>query len=158
MKVLLFCFAAFVNLFALSQSKEAVFEAHNADLLLLDSLIFEEVNVQRLITNKAKIFKSDSLDIQANQHSRVMAHAGDIFYSSFKNKAGECNLKLSLGSGMNYQEIAKIIVDRWKASPGHAELILGEYFIYGGCGVSTREMSTSDAVELFVCFRISYWP
>ena len=158
MRIVLPLFMLIFTLSGFAQSRDAVFEAHNADLLLLDSLIFEEVNIQRLAYSQAKIFKSDSLELEASKHSVAMAHQGNIFYSSSKKKAGECNIEYTVESSLTYGEISKIIVEKWLVSPGHSKLILGEYFIYGGVGVSTREDSRSDHVTIFVCFRISYWP
>ena len=123
----------------------------------LDSLLFERVNHYRLQHNQAKIFISDSLTKVAQEHSSYMLEKNQIEYSNTKKKTGECNTIIEVEADEMVEiEIVDAIINRWLNSPGHAKLILGEFFLYGGGSISFSK--TDTGYRYYACFMISYWP
>lgn len=160
MKIFPCIFSLLLLLNSFGQTSKDTIIAEDFNPQLLDSLIFEEINQARLDSNLAKLFYSDSLDAEASSHAEFMTQQQTIVYSKEGKKAGECNSKTFYRnvSKITYREYAKRIVQQWLASKGHAKLLLGEFFLYGGCGVSWMEWKSVNEMYVYVCFRISYWP
>ncbi|MEX1001269.1 MAG: CAP domain-containing protein [Crocinitomicaceae bacterium] len=125
---------------------------------LLDSLIFEEVNRVRSENDLTQLFYSDSLNQQANDHVLQMVKLRKTFYSDSTSKVEECNLKIFFRNSnptVTYRELAGRMVKQWLNSPAAARLILGEFFLYGGCGVTYEEWKNISEIYIYTCFRIS---
>lgn len=160
MKVLSLIFSLVLFVTGYAQKADDTVDVFTFNADLLDSLIFEEINQTRLDSNLAKLFHSDSLDAEAYKHSEFMTQQRSISYSEGGKKAGECNSKTFYRNvrKITYREYAKGIVQQWLESDGHAKLILGEFFLYGACGVDYMEWKSINEMYVYVCFRISYWP
>ena len=128
-------------------------EEYNSDLL--DSLVFDEVVRYRKENDLAGLFKSESMIDSARIHSSQMGERDKIFYKKFRK--GQCPVALEMNiREFSYLELSRIIVKRWMNSPGHKELILGPYFIYGAS--SNHIVMKDDKLLLKGIFYLSYNP
>lgn len=122
---------------------------------LLDSLIFDTVNRERLKIKEAKLFWSDELMAACRAQSERMLEEGKVSYSDAK--AGECILTMTFPSGEEtYGSLAQSIVQRWLDSPGHKKLILGSFFIEGGAGTA-YSYKKGEGFTLMASFQVSYF-
>ena len=107
-------------------------------------MIFEEVNRVRLKNDLPKLFFSDSLDVDAEKHVKDMQHANDNYYSNSAKKVGECNAKIFYRNDNLYVHLYRVRKSNCPKngldSPGHAKLILGEFFLYGASAVYLNGM------------------
>jgi uncharacterized protein YkwD len=151
--IFLLTIASACSIQGIAQKPTDLIEDLNNDLL--DSLIFEEVNKRRLEIKQAKLYLSETLTLEAKEHSTEMVKANEIYYQE-KSGIGECILAiLVIQFDVTYQDLAIQIVERWLNSPGHYDLLMTQFFTDAGVG-SAHRFSEEIGIELKVSFRLKY--
>ena len=127
----------------------------NYDVELIDSLLFEAIVKERKKVDLPGLFKSSEMRKSAKDHVDQISVKNQLFYKEYRK--GQCLADIPIQNmSLSHQEVVNQILNKWLASSGHKDLILGPLFIYGAS--ATKFHLVGGQLYLKAVFYVSYNP
>ena len=136
----LFCILI-INSICLSQTANSKIGHDSINTKLLNELVINQINKERLNYGISKLEKSNTLYIKTKLHNDWLIKTGRFEHS--KSTLGENIERISCLDTITYHTLSKIIVLSWMNSHGHKYNILNSVFksISISCGVLTKDQT-----------------